>query len=63
LGSAVLREGQFHILGTLIGVLTVSIGFNAMAILGLQTYYQYLFQGTLLILAVGVGTMARKRAL
>lgn len=61
-GSAVLREGQFHIVGTLIGVLTVSVGFNAMAILGLETYYQYLFQGTLLILAVGVGTMARRRA-
>ena len=61
-GSAVLREGQFHIVGTLIGVLTVSVGFNAMAILGLQTYYQYLFQGILLILGVGVGTTARRHA-
>jgi ribose transport system permease protein len=61
-GSAVLREGQFHIIGTLIGVLTVSVGFNAMAILGLETYYQYLFQGTLLILGVGVGTMARRHS-
>jgi ribose transport system permease protein len=62
-GSAVLRDGQFHIVGTLIGVFTVSVGFNAMAILGLDTYYQFLFQGTLLILAVGVGTIARRLAL
>jgi ribose transport system permease protein len=61
-GSAVLRDGQFHILGTLIGVFTVAVGFNAMALLGLDTYYQYLFQGTLLIFAVGVGTIARRRA-
>jgi ribose transport system permease protein len=62
-GSAVLRDGQFHVVGTLIGVFTVSVGFNAMAILGLQTYYQYLFQGALLVLGVGVGTTARRMAL
>jgi ribose transport system permease protein len=61
-GSAVLRDGQFHIIGTLLGVLTVSVGFNAMALLGLNTYYQYLFQGALLIFAVGVGSLARRRA-
>jgi ribose transport system permease protein len=33
-----------------------------MAPLGLNTYYQYLFQGALLILAVGVGTLAQRRA-
>jgi ribose transport system permease protein len=61
-GSAVLRNGQFHIVGTLLGVLTVSVAFNAIALLGLNTYYEYLFQGSLLILAVGVGTIARRRA-
>jgi ribose transport system permease protein len=60
-GSAVLRDGQFHIVGTMLGVLTVSVGFNAMALLGLNTYYQYLFQGALLIFAVGVGSLARRR--
>lgn len=61
-GSAVMRDGEFHIVGTLIGVLTVSVGFNAIALLGLGTYYQYLFQGLLLILGVGVGTLARRHA-
>jgi len=61
-GSAVLRDGEFHILGTLVGVITVSVGFNAIALIGLETYWQYLFQGLLLILGVGVGSLARRRA-
>jgi len=61
-GSAVLRDGQFHILGTIVGVVTVSVGFNAIALLGMETYWQYLFQGLVLIVGVGVGTVARRRA-
>jgi ribose transport system permease protein len=62
-GSAVLRDGQFHIVGTIVGVVTVAVGFNAIALIGLGTYWQYLFQGGLLILGVGVGTLARRRAM
>lgn len=61
-GSAVLRQGQFHIVGTLIGVITVSVGFNAIAIIGMPTYWQYLFQGTLLILGVAAGSLARRKS-
>jgi len=61
-GSAVMRDGQFHIIGTLVGVITVAVGFDAIALIGLSTYWQYLFQGGLLILGVGVGTLARKRS-
>ncbi|WP_113700721.1 ABC transporter permease [Nonomuraea lactucae] len=61
-GSAVLRDGQFHILGTIVGVVTVAVGFNAIALLGMETYWQYLFQGVVLIVGVGVGTVARRRA-
>ncbi|WP_445152392.1 ABC transporter permease [Baekduia sp. Peel2402] len=60
-GSAVLRDGQFHIVGTIVGVVTVAVGFNAIALIGLGTHWQYLFQGGLLILGVGVGTLARRR--
>lgn len=62
LGSAALRDGQFHIIGTLIGVLTVSIGFNGLAILGEPTFIQFLFKGTMLILAVALSTVARRYA-
>jgi ABC-type glucose/galactose transport system permease subunit len=51
-----------HISGSLLGVLAVSVAFKAAALLGLSTYYKYLFPGALLILAVGVGTLARRRA-
>jgi len=61
-GSAVLRDGQFHIVGTMVGVITVAVGFNAIALLGVETYWQYLFQGMVLIVGVGVGTVARRRA-
>jgi ribose transport system permease protein len=62
LGSAALRDGQFHIVGTLIGVLTVSVGFNGLAILGEPTFIQFLFKGIMLILAVALSTVARRYA-
>lgn len=60
LGSTVLREGQFHILGTVVGVITVNLGFNGLAIIGVPSYFQYLFQGILLIAAVAFSSVGRK---
>jgi ribose transport system permease protein len=60
LGTAVLREGQFHIVGTLVGVVTVSTGFNGLALAGVPSYVQFLFQGLVLIAAVSFSTVARK---
>lgn len=62
LGSAALRDGEFHILGTLIGVMTVGFGFNGLAILGAPTFFQYIFAGGLLIVAVALSTVARRYA-
>jgi ribose transport system permease protein len=59
LGSATLRDGEFHILGTCIGVLIIAIGFNGLAIFGAATFYQYFFQGVILILAVGLSSLTR----
>jgi ribose transport system permease protein len=60
LGSATLKDGEFHIPGTFIGVLIVAIGFNGLAILGAPTFWQYVFQGAILIAAVGLSTVARR---
>lgn len=60
LGSAALRDGEFHILGTAIGVITVSVMFTGLAQFGAPTAFQYLFQGGLLIAAVGLSTIARR---
>ncbi|MGU3646543.1 ABC transporter permease [Microbacterium sp. C23T] len=62
LGTAVLREGHFHIMGTIVGVLTVVTGFNGLALAGVPSYVQFLFQGIVLIAAVSFSTVARKLA-
>jgi ribose transport system permease protein len=62
LGSAALRDGQFHIVGTFIGVVTVGLGFTGLIVLGAPTFYQYVFEGLLLILAVALSTVARRYA-
>jgi ribose transport system permease protein len=62
LGSAALRDGQFHIVGTFLGVLTVGVGFTGLVISGAPTFYQFLFKGLLLILAVALSTVARRFA-
>jgi ribose transport system permease protein len=60
LGSVALRDAEFHIVGTVIGVITVGVAFNGLAIIGAPTYWQYIVQGGLLISAVALSTVARK---
>lgn len=60
LGTAVLREGQFHILGTLVGVITVAVGFNGLALAGVESFWQFLFQGVILLAAVSFSSVARQ---
>ena len=60
LGSATLRDGEFHILGTLIGVIIINTGFNGLSIFGADTFYQFLFKGGILVLAVALSTVARR---
>ncbi|WBU37472.1 ABC transporter permease [Homoserinibacter sp. YIM 151385] len=62
LGSATLRDGEFHILGTLIGVLIIAVGFNGLSIFGAPTFVQPIFKGAILVLAVGLSTLARRYA-
>jgi ribose transport system permease protein len=59
LGSATLRDGEFHVVGTFIGVFIIGIGFNGLAIFGVPTYFQYIFQGVILVGAVALSTIAR----
>lgn len=62
LGSAALRDGVFHIVGTVIGVLTVGVGYHGLAIFGVPTFFQFVFKGALLIGAVALSTVARRHA-
>lgn len=60
LGSTVLSEGRFHVIGTAIGALVVAAGFNGLSLVGLPSYVQQYFQGGLLIIAVALSTLGRR---
>lgn len=60
LGSATLKDGEFHMIGTLVGVLIIAIGDNGLAIVNAPTFLQPVFQGVVLILAVGLSSTARR---
>ena len=62
LGSATLRDGEFHVLGTLIGALIIAFGFNGLNIFGAPTFSQYMLQGAILIIAVGLSSLGRSIA-
>jgi len=60
LGASVLRDGEFHILGTFVGVLIVTVATNGFAILGAPSFAQYLVQGAILAGAVALSTTSRR---
>jgi ribose transport system permease protein len=60
LGASVLRDGEFHIVGTAVGVLIVSVATNGFALLGAPSFVQYLIQGVILITAVALSTTSRR---
>jgi ribose transport system permease protein len=62
IGASSLRPGKFHIGGTLIGALLIGVINNGLSIMGVPTYWQYIVQGVLLVLALfsaGVLTLRR----
>lgn len=60
LGSVALRDSEFHIVGTVIGVLTVGVAFNGLAVISAPTFWQYVVQGGLLVAAVALSTIGRR---
>lgn len=51
LGSATLRRGEFHIVGTIIGVYLIATAASGLFILGAPYWTPYLFSGFILIVA------------
>ncbi len=63
IGASTLRPGQFHILGTLVGVLIIGVINNGLSVIGVPTFWQYIVQGVLLIVALfGAGVMSGRKA-
>ncbi len=52
IGASTLRPGKFHVLGTAVGVLLIGVINNGLSVMGVQTFWQYIVQGSILILAL-----------
>ncbi|MCA9876519.1 MAG: ABC transporter permease [Thermomicrobiales bacterium] len=63
LGGTSLFGGRGRIMGTLIGVLIVGVFRNGLQLIGVESVYQVLITGVLVILAVIVDQFARRRQL
>ncbi len=62
IGASTLRPGQFHIVGTIVGVLLIGVINNGLSLMGSATYWQYIVQGALLIVAMfGAGVTSLRR--
>ncbi len=59
LGGASLHGGEGRISGTLLGVLIIGVLNNGMALLGVNSYYQTIAHGALLLLAVTIDQLRR----
>ena len=62
LGAVTLREGEFHVLGTAIGVLLMTVTFSGLIILGVPGYAQTIANGVILIAALTFAGLARRAA-
>ena len=62
LGAACFRPGEFNVPGTVVGVLFLGTIGTGLTLLNLQTYLINLVQGTILIVAVLLSTVATRRA-
>jgi ribose transport system permease protein len=61
IGASTLRPGKFHVLGTMVGVLMIGVINNGLSVLGVPSFWQYIVQGVLLILALISASMLSLR--
>jgi len=64
IGAATIRIGQFHIWGTLVGVIIVVVAINGLIIMMVPGYYTTMIQGIILLLAIllsGTGVRILKK--
>jgi ribose transport system ATP-binding protein len=61
-GGTSLRGGRGTFIGTVLGALLLTEVLNAVAFLGLSETYQYVFQGTLILIAALIYSTVRRRA-
>lgn len=62
LGATFYRIGSFNVPGTIVGALLINIINNGMVLVGAQTWLQYVVQGCVMLAAVTLVTILRKKA-
>lgn len=62
LGMTAFREGEANLPGTLLGVLIMGVMGNGLNILGINTYVQSILTGVIIILAVLLSSLSKKKA-
>lgn len=62
IGAATLRDGQFHVGGTIVGVLMLSFLANGLVVAGVERAWTTAAQGIVLVAAVTISTFARRVA-
>ncbi len=60
LGAVTLRDGEFHVIGTLVGVLLMTVMANGLTQINAPGFSIDIFKGSVLILAVAVSGVTRK---
>ena len=63
IGAATLRDGEFHIGGTLVGVLILGVLTNGLVLVGVAPDWQTISKGLVLIGAVAIAGVMRKSSL
>jgi ribose transport system permease protein len=61
LGMTMFREGEAHVPGTLTGVLLLGVMSNGLNMLHVNSYIQAVLTGAIIVLAVLVSGLARRR--
>ncbi len=61
LGGTSLAGGEGRVVGTLIGALIVGVVNNGLNLLGVETFWQTIVQGVILVIAVGIDALIRRQ--
>ena len=61
IGGASVSGGSGSPLKTVVGVLMMSVINNSFNLLGIDMYFQYIFKGLIILIAVGIDSYSKKR--
>jgi len=62
LGATTLVPGRFNVWGTIAGIYLLAVGLAGLQQLGAPSYVQPIFNGTALLVAIGLSTLLRRNA-